>query len=162
MKFKPRFTIVICDSVKRKRQWQNRVDSVYLASDETLTRCFINEIIETIELKGMICIDFSDVRCVFCNMSITLFSLGRSTNEVGAVEAIRAALLHKITYADTMLVVISGNISLDHFEAVMNYLDEHMREECCVVCSVKWDSGNSNKITVALYANYKDKRICYE
>ncbi|WP_156896031.1 hypothetical protein [Vibrio ezurae] len=141
------FTVVVAGNEATRQRWVGQVDSAFCIGSQHQQGNFINRILESIELKGFVCIDYADIYSVFCNMGKGDFFQGSAKGKFRVFHAIDNALGHFAsggdssgeTKADTALMVLSGglNITLDEWESALRYLDSKLPERCCTIGATK-------------------------
>ncbi|GAD90499.1 hypothetical protein VHA01S_046_00080 [Vibrio halioticoli NBRC 102217] len=147
------FTVVVADNEATRQCWLGQVDSALCIESQHQQGNFINRILESIELKGFVCIDYADIYSVFCNMGKGYFFQGIAKGKFRVFNAIDNALGHFASgsdsgsgsgnsgdiKADTALMVLSGglNITLDEWESALSYLDSKLPEHCCTMGATK-------------------------
>ncbi|MPW37345.1 hypothetical protein [Vibrio sp. B1Z05] len=141
------FTVVVADNEATRQRWLGQVDSAFCIESQHQQGNFINRILESIELKGFVCIDYADIYSVFCNMGKGYFFQGSAKGKFRVFNAIDNALGDFARGSnssgdikpDTALIVLSGglNITLDEWESALRYLDSKLPEHCCTVGATK-------------------------
>ncbi|HBC3480857.1 TPA: hypothetical protein NGR38_004637 [Vibrio parahaemolyticus] len=129
------FRLAICLYQNHKNRWHPNVDSVFLTKNDVEQRSIIRALIESIELKGLICVDFADIYSVFCNMQRSFFYQGVSEGEYRVIGAIDNAIGKRTFDCKTALMILNAGLdfTLDEFEMAVNYFSMKMPEDTCCV-----------------------------
>lgn len=156
MQSKTRFKIVICHFPEHKKRWKNYVDSVFVTDSETEQHNLINRLIESIELAGLVCIDYSDVYFTFCKMETGTFYQASSSGEDRVLKALKKALSGKKVRADKLLMTITAgyDLRLEEFEIALDYIKEKLPELDYLMVGTKLFSHDEDtkNVTVSIFA----------
>jgi hypothetical protein len=124
-----------------------------------ICRKFTNTLIESLELYGMVCVDYFDIYCQFCNTGICQYSHARSSSPSNrALEAITQAIPEPITYlaVGAVVIIYAGlNFKLEEFEAIGNYVNKMLPESCSVTIGHRMplDELDSDTLKVSVFIN---------
>ena len=151
------FRLAICLHPDHINRWYTGVDSVFLTKGDTEQRRIINGLIESIELQGLICVDFADIYSVFCNMQQSFFYQGISEGKWRVIGAIDEAIEKRSFDCKTaMIILYSGlDFTLDEFEMAVNYFSTKITEDVCCVFAHRLDPDRlyAGKFEVMIFIN---------
>ncbi|MEZ9711073.1 hypothetical protein AB4254_20595 [Vibrio breoganii] len=157
--FNEKFVVAIYSNPHHKMRWKEYADSAYFTDCDTKKCNFINRLLESIELQGMVCIDFTDVYAQFCKTGHSQFFQGVAIGKYRAIHAIDNAIGQDELSGDTALLVLcSGiDISIDEFELAARYLESKLNKECCINLSAKIrpDALETKQLSVSIFLNKK-------
>lgn len=151
------FRLAICLCQSHINRWQSSVDSVFLTKNDIEQRSIINALIESIELQGLICVDFADIYSVFCNMQRSFFYLGISEGELRVIGAIDNAIGKRSIDCKTALMILNSGLdfTLDEFEIAVNYLSTKMPEDtyCVFAHRINPDCLYTERLEATIFIN---------
>lgn len=151
------FRLALCQCHSRIKRWYTKVDSVFLTKGDAEQRNIINGLIESIELQGMICVDFADIYSAFCNMKRSFYYHGISEGKWRSVGAIDDAIAKRSFDCKTaMMILLSGfEFTLDEFEMAANYFSTKIPEDTCCVFAHRLDPDRlyEDRLEVMIFIN---------
>ncbi|KOO04807.1 hypothetical protein [Vibrio nereis] len=151
------FRLAFCLCHSHRNRWYTSVDSVFLTKGDAEQRNIINGLIESIELQGMICVDFADIYSVFCNMKRSFYYHGISEGKWRSVGAIDDAIEKRSFECKTaMVILLSGlEFTLDDFEMAANYFSTKIPEDTCCVFAHRLDPDRlyEDRFEVMIFIN---------
>ncbi|MGR5162749.1 hypothetical protein ACPV4X_12760 [Vibrio owensii] len=138
-------------------RWYTVVDSVFLTKGEVETRNIISGLIESIELHGMVCVDFADIYSVFCNMKRSFYYHGIGEGKLRSVDAIDDAIANRSFDCKTAMIILQSGFefTLDEFEMAANYFSTKIPEDTCCVFGHRLDPNRiyENRLDVMIFIN---------
>lgn len=151
------FRLALCQCHSHIKRWYTEVDSVFSIKGDLEQRNIINGLIESIELQGMICVDFADIYSIFCNMKRSFYYHGVSEGKWRSVDAIDNAIAKRSFDCKTaMMILLSGlEFTLAEFEMAANYFSTKIPEDTCCVFAHRLDPDrlNEDRLEVMIFIN---------
>lgn len=151
------FRLAICLRQNHISRWRNVVDSVFHTENDIKQHVIINRMIESIELQGMVCVDFADIYSVFCNMRRSFFYQGVSEGELRVIGAIDNAIGKRTFDCKTALMILNAGLdfTLDEFEIAVNYLSTKMPEDtyCVFAHRINPDCLYTERLEATIFIN---------
>lgn len=161
-KFIVRVTDRPVNECKAERAFIDSNFSVYgLDNQIDLCRDFTNTLIESLELSGMICMDYADVYCQFCNTGICKYLQGKSTSvSKRTLQALENTVPEPITYSAVGAVVIiyAGlTFQLEEFEEIGNYMNKILPDSCSITIGHRLpiDDPYTDSLKIAVFINQR-------
>ncbi len=132
------------------------LNAAFKVADEILVNA-VKGITELVTEKGLVNLDFADVRTIMQNGGLAMIGLGESENEMNAEEAATNALQNPllevdITGAKSALINISGGqeLSLKAAKTIMKVVAQKLDSSAKIIWGARLDESMGNSLRVML------------
>jgi cell division protein FtsZ len=138
---------------------QTSMKDAFRKADEVLLHA-VKGIVELIQVKGIINVDFADVRTVMSNQGLALMGIGSANGKMKAVEAAQRAISSplldeiSITGATGILINITGNSDLKLYEVneAATLIQEEAHEDAEIIFGWVIDDDMEDEVQVTVIA----------
>jgi len=138
---------------------QTSMMDAFRKADEVLLHA-VKGIVELIQVKGIINVDFADVRTVMSNQGLALMGFGAASGKLKAVEAAQRAISSplldeiSITGATGILINITGNSDLKLYEVneAATLIQEEAHEDAEIIFGWVIDDSMGDEVQVTVIA----------
>ena len=138
---------------------QTSMKDAFRKADEVLLHA-VKGIVELIQVKGIINVDFADVRTVMSNQGLALMGFGAASGKLKAVEAAQRAISSplldeiSITGATGILINITGNSDLKLYEVneAATLIQEEAHEDAEIIFGWVVDDSMGDEVQVTVIA----------